>query len=284
MKAQSLLVLIAILMSTSSWAGKESGGGNVRLISPAEVRLYIENKLRSRFLAFSEQYKPTFIGEAATAFQKFVRQGLLKDIELSPYRVSESCVEEGGNETSSSTLIGVRNAEICFNVNKLARENVTVAQLFGLVMHEHLHHFGLLDGQYSLAVLSQDVEEAVQGRDEKIKLVDDQLNAAMNYLTPLSSNGLSDLNVCAYLGFISGNFRAVIRVAYAHAPQLGKKAVARVLDVEKSADDLDSMAGCFGETPSVHSKSERKRIGNQIMNVLRPKTMELRKELQELIK
>jgi hypothetical protein len=162
----SLLKSLVILLNLSAFATLQamagslgngtSGGGNVQSERVEFIESLLKNNgeiLRADLKALvREVQKFPVRGQRTLELQNLITDGLLEDIEGSPYVPSQRCIETNADGTESvrdaATLRGVRNAPICLNYENLAQklnENNAEAQLVGLLAHEHARHFNLED-------------------------------------------------------------------------------------------------------------------------------------------
>lgn len=144
-------------------------------------------KLKERFLSLLRN--PRFIAEmrnseAKRTLEKLLNDGLIEDVEQSPYTVKPECIDDDGRSKFLTTENGTastrpENKEICINPHqfytyykpansllKLVDVGYTfkveptntyftylpIWQLFGLFMHDHARHFGVKDENHSFAV------------------------------------------------------------------------------------------------------------------------------------
>ena len=80
-------------------------------------------------------------------------RGLKDDIRQTNYQLAEKCTDAVDAQHAASTQIGVRNAAICFDLNKLVEQNTSPDQLMGLALHEHAHHFGYHDNETTYNII-----------------------------------------------------------------------------------------------------------------------------------
>jgi hypothetical protein len=160
--------LIGVTLTSPAFAergGASTGGGNsntgrLRDIEDifGEDGVTMRNYLKN-FAYVISQYQGQ--GKTSTLLQDLISKGLLEDIEKSQYVFSKKCTEDDDNEEKdASTHRGERNASICINVPKLALENASKNEIIGLMMHEHVRHFGIEDtteaGVHPVAVFVTD--------------------------------------------------------------------------------------------------------------------------------
>lgn len=128
--------------------GGSTGGGNSTTDRYRDVEQFFgrnSETVKNYLKDFSDQIsKYQSEGESSALLQDVVAQGLMEDIDQSKYIFSKKCTEDG-DEKDASTLRGVRNAPICINIPKLVRDNASKAEIIGLMMHEHVRHFGIED-------------------------------------------------------------------------------------------------------------------------------------------
>jgi len=152
--AASLLGLIG----TSAFAQGvgSTGGGDVT--AARKVQLAVEfTTLKNDFKKFlssvgAQQFQNKEVKEL---YSNISTKDLLEDIDDSTYQLSDRCGDDRGIAHAASTEIGKRNAPICFNLTVLSQQNTQIGELMGLALHEHFHHFGVLDNNSSLLLVSE---------------------------------------------------------------------------------------------------------------------------------
>lgn len=144
-------------------------------------------KLKKHFLTILRN--PRFLAEMKNStskriLEKLLIEGLIADVEQSPYTVKSECIDDDGRSKFLTTENGTasaqpENKEICVNpyqfysyykpassflklvdlgyTYKVEPTNtfftyLPIWQLFGLFMHDHARHFGVRDENHSFAV------------------------------------------------------------------------------------------------------------------------------------
>jgi len=187
---QTLFTGVLFVASLNVYSQSERGGGNILhdALSKEEIRGYLTNngvKLKNEFLIplleNAKLFREDFSTEEAFEDWKFLSESksenntLKDDILFSPYVVSERG-EEVPCEAALSAGTQIRNntdskAEVqfkavCFNLDKLAKDNTTSIQLAALAIHEHSHHFGFNEERASR--LQADIQAVFSDEKEKL--------------------------------------------------------------------------------------------------------------------
>lgn len=132
------------------------GGGDVtaaRKVQIAVEFVSLKNDLK-KFLSTMDvcQLQAKSVKEL---YSDITAKGLLEDIDGTSYQLSDHCGDDQGVGHAASTEIGKRNAPICFNLTVMSQQNTQTGELLGLALHEHAHHFGVLDNDASYLLISE---------------------------------------------------------------------------------------------------------------------------------
>lgn len=118
------------------------------------------NTFRSRLSGLLLVLNPETIEnqDVRRLFVDLKKRGLIEDVSLSPLRFRNRCtIQENGTsvERAATASMNEPGTDVCIDVVKMAESMGGVARssvLFGLLVHEYVHHFGLLDRDHRIAV------------------------------------------------------------------------------------------------------------------------------------
>jgi hypothetical protein len=250
--------------------GASTGGGNSQTDQARDVEGYFgpnHMHMKGYLKAFVQEIaKYPARAEAAELLQDLLSKGLLEDIDRSKYVFSKKCLE-GEEEKDASTLRGVRNADICINIPSLGRIGAKKEQVAGLLMHEHVRHFGVEDtndtGIHPVAVFLSDHFDYLETTYKGLKLADPELVDRIiqeqrkrnpNYILRPYMYAKSAVKDLLYTGSPTG-FNAGLRV---YSTDL--KSV--YLSIEELSDGCASDEALTGRYPDRHSYPLR--VGTRI--------------------
>src|SRR5262249_15387234 len=112
---------------------------------------FINTELRADALAYIQNLNLDQIasGPARDALKDIIARDLEKDIRESNYVIQDSCQEIGG-QAAGGAVANQLGGDICLSPKRLAEIDSSKAEIVGLVIHEHAHHFGYVDADYSI--------------------------------------------------------------------------------------------------------------------------------------
>jgi hypothetical protein len=134
------------------FAGNDTGnGGSPALLRKKVITDYIQSMdLKGDVLDYAKNFIPEQIADpvAREALKKMkIQWALDSDISRSKYVISNSCSHIGGKDEAGA-IDGQLGGDICLSPAHLAALNPSKAELIGLLIHEHAHHFGYDDQDY----------------------------------------------------------------------------------------------------------------------------------------
>lgn len=147
-------VVLALSSVTPALAGEGHGGGNggdpVRLRMKL-IKEYINTELRSDVLSYMKNLQLDTITSptAQKALERMLEKDVLSDIRTSSYVMQTSCKAIGGEEAGGAYPNDL-GGEICLSAKRLAEIGSSKAEIVGLAIHEHAHHFGYNDRDYAI--------------------------------------------------------------------------------------------------------------------------------------
>jgi formylglycine-generating enzyme required for sulfatase activity len=130
--------------------GKGNGGSPV-LLRTKLIREYINTELRNDALAYMSNLQLDAIASptAQKALKRMLEKDILTDIRTSSYVLQTSCKAIGGQDAGGA-INGDLGGDICLSPKALAELDSTKAEIVGLAIHEHAHHFGYEDKDYAI--------------------------------------------------------------------------------------------------------------------------------------
>lgn len=121
---------------------------------------YIGNRLKDDLIAFLQSPEWHAIRESVGAawgpLAKIPEEKLIEEIRASPFTVERRCKDDGKSRKEGVAVIGDRGGEVCFSAKKFIDANGDFDHLsrkiylFGLAIHEILHHFGYWDADHRI--------------------------------------------------------------------------------------------------------------------------------------
>lgn len=168
--------------------GTESGGGgsvgDIQRALLAQKKAYLVSELKRlaedressvgtisstvhSFLMNIDNY-PELSVKIIEVLKNLMQMGLLADIRETKIIPSEKCVDMYGDEKSATSAMNVRAADICLNPGAVVEDlgiYIPDSALIALFIHEYIHHFGIEDKDYALAV---DIAKAVQSESDRL--------------------------------------------------------------------------------------------------------------------
>lgn len=155
----ALSALALLILSCNALAG-ETGthGGNPVSMEQITIGRWIteESGLKKKVDSFLKQLAgaPAIIQDAGARamIEKLLANGLLKDVEKSKYEpiYSGPCEDWKHAKVSAAARNGAVGGTICFSAPELDRLNATQEQVVALAIHEHAHHLGEKDENFTL--------------------------------------------------------------------------------------------------------------------------------------
>jgi hypothetical protein len=132
---------------------KGGNGGDPVLLRAKLIRQFISTELRGEVRKYIDERRYALIQDAAPRadFDDMLGReyNLSQDVLNAEYRFASSCKDQDGQEKSASSIPGDLGGSICFNPMRLAEESTSKAELIGLAVHEHAHHFTTKAKDYS---------------------------------------------------------------------------------------------------------------------------------------
>ena len=176
-----LVFLLMMAPSISYSVDKVGNGVDIYLMRKANLGAQFVN-LQYDLYNFVDKLddQPTVIKniEARKFFQELLLKGLKNDIKNSKsYIMKTPCKDKYGIDMNAVSTIGEVNGEICFDLEKMARDNISIPEFFGIAVHEHAHHLGYDDSNkmyllgmemaytYRLLTLSEEISIITDSRD-----------------------------------------------------------------------------------------------------------------------
>ena len=207
------LLLTSLLLSGACHAGHGKEGGD-----PLRGRKEMLAKNFVNLKQDLESLLPYIYSEIKDAqlirlLARVDKQELIDDIRLSPYSMSEKCSDSLNQDHGASTYVGLRNAPVCFDLNELTAQKTTQGELVGLALHEHFHHFSLVDSP-ELDLLIAAVSNI---KNHKVEIIIFELKQLVASFTPLKPEQIKE-NVKIQDRYIArellGNFANEIKKKY----------------------------------------------------------------------
>lgn len=181
--ATACLLSTQLLTFSSAFAkgGSMDGGGGDPQSGRKEMLALEYINLKNDLIQFLPTvYNELVDAELRTILKQVPIESMREDIKATTYSLSDKCMDGVGMKHAASTEIGDNSASICFDLKELTFQKTTNAELLGLALHEHLHHFGFEDSQ-SLYLLISKVA-ALKARKDLLALLpagDDQLDSSV---------------------------------------------------------------------------------------------------------
>lgn len=150
--AQMLLLTGIICATAEARDGvRDGGGGDPTMLRVELIREFINNDLRQEALAYIENIDLESMAEgpAKAALEAMIAQDVASDIRNSSYVLRNSCRDIGGRQGGGAILNQLRG-DICLSPTRLAAIGATKAEIVGLALHEHAHHFGYVDANSAI--------------------------------------------------------------------------------------------------------------------------------------
>lgn len=153
-KILSTAVALAMSSVTPALGGEGHGGGNGGdpvLLRTKLIKEYINTELRGDAIAYMSKLQLDTITSptAQKALKSMLEKDVISDIRTSNYVLQISCKSIGGQEAGGA-INGDLGGDICLSPGRLAELDSTKAEIVGLAIHEHAHHFGYDDKDYAI--------------------------------------------------------------------------------------------------------------------------------------
>jgi formylglycine-generating enzyme required for sulfatase activity len=129
----------------------KGNGGSPLLLRMKLIKEYINTELRDDAYNYMSNLQLDQITSPAArrALKRMLEKDILTDIRTSSYVLQSSCKAIGGQDAGGA-VNGDLGGDICLSPKALAELDSTKAEIVGLVIHEHAHHFGYEDKDYAI--------------------------------------------------------------------------------------------------------------------------------------
>jgi hypothetical protein len=148
----ALLALTSGLAFGSQGDGHAGGnGGDPTLLRAKLIRQYINSDLRNDAQQYFKTIDLTKISNVAAqrALESMKDRDVAADIADSNYILRDSCSDVGG-QAAGGAMLNDLGGNICLSPKRLAEVGSSKAEIVGLAIHEHAHHFGYSDKDYAI--------------------------------------------------------------------------------------------------------------------------------------
>lgn len=149
--ALTTLVLTGVVLAREKVGHGGGNGGDPVIARMQQIRAFVHMNARQEVLSFFQRVKKQDLADPSTweAINAMRENGIVADVQESAYVFQITCKEVGTLDGGGS-INGDLGGDICLSPKRLAEIDASKAEVVALLVHEHAHHYGYVDGNHAI--------------------------------------------------------------------------------------------------------------------------------------